>query len=576
MKRIAVIFIVAVFLPSVFLAVLALRTAGEQQSILERQAAELFQKESDALAAQLADTILGRQREFADEVRLMLTTEDPAQLAGNFAPPKSDAGVPFAIEPNGNLVPPFQPDSRTTQYLADNRAFLNSDDSTELFPTSQNAYNSQVVSKISQNSVASVAQQESGSIERRVNPQNKAMAQSEPPPSKVVPRTSDFQSAISDGADGILARFDKDQLGLMLWTRPPEANGYVFGLALSSDDVDRIVKSVFPALVPSLPDALVAVLDENARPIATSDMDFLPEWKRPFVATEIGEMLPHWEVAIYLMSPEAIENSANLFSKTLISLIGLAVTAIFAGGLLVALDARRQLLIARQKSHFVSNVSHELKTPLTSIRMFAELLQRETTDSERRTRYLGIIADESERLTRLINNVLDFAKIENKRYEYQKQHIDLYPILKRVWDTQTEPLRERGFDCEWLADAPPFPVFADSESISRVVINLISNAEKYSNGTRRIVMSVNKRGGNVQVAIADRGIGVKGGEADRIFEAFHRSDDSLASGVQGSGLGLSLARTIARDHGGTVSYEPNPEGGSIFTLVLPLESGEAA
>jgi signal transduction histidine kinase len=203
--------------------------------------------------------------------------------------------------------------------------------------------------------------------------------------------------------------------------------------------------------------------------------------------------------------------------------------------------------------------------------MFAELLDQDrVADPQKRSRYLRIIALESERLTRLINNVLDFARADKKHKMYRKAEIDLHPVIERAWEAQSVHLSDAGFACEWIADDLPYPVTADADAIGQVLVNLLSNAEKYAGDRREITLHAWKDQSSVHISVLDRGIGVPPGEERRIFEAFHRSNDSLASNVQGSGLGLTLAQRIAQDHGGTLEYRKRDGGGSVFTLRLPL------
>jgi signal transduction histidine kinase len=364
----------------------------------------------------------------------------------------------------------------------------------------------------------------------------------------------------------------QNELELIFWARPPEANGSVFGIGIPAERIAALVRELFPEAAAAGDGTCLAILDENARPVITSAPGFEAAWRHPFVASEIGEALPHWEAALYLLEPDALSRSARLVTLSLTLLIALALAAILAGGYFVAIDARRQLALAQKKTDFVSNVSHELKTPLTSIRMFAELLQQcGADDPARRAKYLRIITLESERLTRLINNVLDFARIEKKHKNYHKSGADLFPVIERVWEAQAEHLAEAGFTSQWHADDPPYPVHADPDAISQVVVNLLSNAEKYSTERKDVTLHTWKENGSLCVAVLDRGDGIPAGEERKIFEAFYRCDDSLASGVQGSGLGLTLARRIAQDHGGSIEVRPRAGGGSEFTLRLPLQ-----
>jgi Signal transduction histidine kinase len=587
MTRLAVVFLVAVFLPSVALGILALRTAADQQAILEGQTAELYQNETDTLAAGIGDAILGSQREFAQRVRDLLAKMEPRMLAWGCSKLLGEGGIAFAIDPNGVVVTGESRSMDAEKFISANRSFLSSIAEEAVFPTTQSAFSNTVKGRIEgtapgtndgdeeiRNRAAAVGKQ----VSKMMPPVARKVAPAVAPPDgdaaqSVAPQVSDFQSATSTASDGVLARFSQNRLELILWTRPPEAHGHVFALALPADAVAAFVREAFEALAPpENPATGIAVLDENARPVARKPGDFGADWTRPFVATGIGELLPHWEVALYLREPGRLAESARLVRLTLFLLVGLALSAILAGGAFVAWDARRHMLLAQRKTDFVSNVSHELKTPLTSIRMFAEMLERDdAVDPARRSKYLRIILHESERLTRLINNVLDFARMERNRHSYRKRPIDLHPVLQEVWDTHADHLREAGFTCEWDAAPPPYPVTADADAISQIVVNLLSNAEKYSRDQKAVTLRTFTTDGAIHVEVQDRGISVRPGEGERIFEAFHRSDDSLSSGVRGSGLGLALARRIATDHGGTVTHRDRLGGGSIFTLTLPLD-----
>src|SRR5207249_1184062 len=200
----------------------------------------------------------------------------------------------------------------------------------------------------------------------------------------------------------------------------------------------------------------MAVLDDKARPVGKSHPAFRGNWKRPFVATEIGEALPHWEAAVYLIDPTALTRSAQTLKWTLGLLICVLVLAIGVGSWLIVSDLNRQLRLARQKTDFVSNVSHELKTPLTSIRMFSELLaDGRVADPAKRRSYLGIITAETARLTRLINNVLDFSRLERGEKKYHFQPCDLAALARETAETYRPHLEANGFkmDCNIPANA---------------------------------------------------------------------------------------------------------------------------
>ncbi len=193
--------------------------------------------------------------------------------------------------------------------------------------------------------------------------------------SKIAPSEAEFRQLIGDENEGTLARFVDNKLCVLFWYRPPLSPAYVYGAQIALPRLARELETVIQEVEPALREEIcVALLDDMAKPVALSHPGFRAAWKRPFVATEIGEALPHWEVAVYLLNPAKLTQSAHMLKLTLGLLIGVLLLAIGVGSWLIVADLNRQLTLARQKTDFVSNVSHELKTPLTSIRMFSELL----------------------------------------------------------------------------------------------------------------------------------------------------------------------------------------------------------
>jgi signal transduction histidine kinase len=250
--------------------------------------------------------------------------------------------------------------------------------------------------------------------------------------------------------------------------------------------------------------------------------------------------------------------------------------AIGLGGALVVADVKRQLALARQKTDFVSNVSHELKTPLTSIRMFSELLgEGKVADPARHQQFLQIIGAETARLSRLINNVLDFARMDRGERNYHFAPCDLKIVVQETLAAYRPHLQSAGFKCDCELPDGPVPVTGDADALAQVLVNLLSNAEKYA-GERKEILVQLQSGPPLELRVLDRGLGVPRGCERKIFEQFYRAHDSLASGIQGSGLGLTLARQIARAHGGDIVYESREGGGSCFVLRLHSAGGETS
>ena len=242
------------------------------------------------------------------------------------------------------------------------------------------------------------------------------------------------------------------------------------------------------------------------------------------------------------------------------------------GAYLVSRDVRRELRLAEMRSRFVSAVSHELKTPLTAIRMFAETLQLgRSPDPETQTEYLETIVNESERLTRLLNNVLDFSKIERGQKEYRRTPNDLADIVSASARAMRYQLEQQHFTLNVeVQDGVP-PANVDRDAIEQAILNLLSNAMKYSGASRAIDLRLTRVDGEAVIEVVDRGVGIDAGDQSRIFEQFYRVPAKGNDGIPGTGLGLTLVRHIAEGHGGRVTLKSAPGEGSAFAIHLPLE-----
>jgi signal transduction histidine kinase len=256
------------------------------------------------------------------------------------------------------------------------------------------------------------------------------------------------------------------------------------------------------------------------------------------------------------------------------SLIILGVLSLLmVGGLtLTYRNVSKEVELARLKSDFVSNVSHELRTPLSLIRLYAETLELGRIKAQDKVQeYYRIIRQESERLTALINNILDFSRIEAGRKEYEFRQTNLAELVCNTLDTYRDQIHQQGFTFEQSIDASIPPVRVDREAIARSLVNLVNNALKYSADEKFLGVRLYRSDGALKLEVSDRGIGIARAEQAKIFEKFYRAGDPLVHNTKGSGLGLSLVRHIAHAHGGEVVVESTPGKGSTFTLTLPLE-----
>jgi signal transduction histidine kinase len=244
------------------------------------------------------------------------------------------------------------------------------------------------------------------------------------------------------------------------------------------------------------------------------------------------------------------------------------------GGLLLTKHmVSKEMAVAKLKSDFVSNVSHELRTPLALIRLYAETLELgRITTSDKKQQYYRIIRKESERLTSLINNILDFSRIEAGRKEYEFRETDIAELVRNTLDSYRYQIEQQGFALEENIQ-PNLPILqVDREAIARALVNLINNALKYSNEDKFLGVKLYRENGVVKLEVSDHGIGISRHDQSKIFEKFYRAGDPLVHNTKGSGLGLSLVRHISEAHGGDIAVESTPGKGSKFVLSLPVKT----
>jgi len=252
-------------------------------------------------------------------------------------------------------------------------------------------------------------------------------------------------------------------------------------------------------------------------------------------------------------------------------ILGVLSVLMIGGLVLTYRSVNKQVALARLKSDFVSNVSHELRTPLALIRLYAETLELgRITTQQKKNEYYSIIRKESERLSALINNILDFSRIEAGAKEYDFRDTDIAELVRNTLDSYRYQIEQQGFALEEHIDPGIPSVKVDREAIARALVNLVNNALKYSDSEKFLGVRLYREQSVLKLEVSDRGIGIERHEQSRIFEKFYRTCDPLVHNTKGSGLGLSLVRHITRAHGGDVEVESTPGRGSKFTLSLPL------
>jgi signal transduction histidine kinase len=590
-KKIALVYVLAVLIPSVVLAWLALRSVRDQELVSERQRELLYQGTTDRVAEQIREVVSELETEFGDKVEALAQDRSPRALGGNFdreirsAWPMAEVG--FCVTLDGAVLSPsLLGDREAKDFRAQNEGFLSNAIKAEVYQMSKKGAASQSdFSKNTPSESQALAQQAAATsqfqtdesagnalkqnqVARKVSPLKEPRSNA-PQFSNLIPSDAEFRQIIGEANSGSVARFFQNKLSVMFWHRAARDPQLVFGVQLALDRLKQRLAGLLQIESDLASSIGLAVLDDNGASAVRSS-EFSPaNWKRPFVATEVGEALPHWEVAAYLLDARQLNHSASTLRRTIISMTAVMLIAICAGGWLLVADVRRQLILARQKTDFVSNVSHELKTPLTSIRMFSELLAEGRVETPgKQKEYSQIIATEASRLTRLINNVLDFARLERGEQKYNRRRTRLDELVAETVANYRPQLEANGFRVDCTVEELTAEI--DRDAIAQAVLNLLSNAEKYAGEVKEICVTLDRRGEKAAIEIRDRGLGVPGGSEEKIFAQFHRAHDALNSGISGAGLGLTLARHIARAHGGDIVFSPREGGGSCFAILLPI------
>ncbi|MDR1730930.1 MAG: HAMP domain-containing histidine kinase [Synergistaceae bacterium] len=384
--------------------------------------------------------------------------------------------------------------------------------------------------------------------------------------SRTVSKNRSFEELRGESEGGLLPYLSAEGLEVLFWKQAED--GGAVGCTLRMDEFrDRVAAGISNILSDV---RILTILDENGTPLVTPDRsDGAPavDWSRPFVAREISPTLPRWEAGAWLLDPRMFAARADYVKTVVWVLVAILFSVIIAGSLAAIRMMSYEMRVASQKTTFVANVSHELKTPLTSIKLYAELLlSGRQTNEERKREYLRTMMSESDRLAHLVDNVLSFSRRGGEKF--QTELVSLSHIARETTDQLGPHMSKLGFTVSLTAQEDVC-VQGNPAALKQVIMNLLSNAEKYSGEHREIEVRCRSKNGFALCEVADRGIGVPRGMEEKIFQEFVRGDDTLTAPRSGTGLGLSIARDIARRHGGDVQYAPRDGGGSVFCLVLP-------
>ena len=360
---------------------------------------------------------------------------------------------------------------------------------------------------------------------------------------------------------GWIPWFSENRLHILGWVQKI-GNGPVYGIELELMALLSRLVIDFSEL--SEKGAALVLMDGNGNFMHQSGRWVADPKEEPVAVVSVSSLLPHWQIGVFVDDKGFGATRGFLYVSVI--LLGVFIIAIVSGGVLLTRLTLQNMKDARQKTSFVSSVSHELKTPLTSIRMYAELLlSKRIKDTNKTQTYLSVIVSESERLTRLINNVLAFGKLEQGKKTYHLINFEMDRLLGQMIQAHSIRIENQGMEIISQIEGGDYKVKTDRDAIEQVILNLVDNALKYADKGKFIKFVLEKDGSFILLKICDDGPGIPKAQQEMIFEKFHRVDNSLTTKQPGSGLGLSIARQILRDLEGDLSFDPMPGNGSCFT-----------
>lgn len=332
------------------------------------------------------------------------------------------------------------------------------------------------------------------------------------------------------------------------------------------------VKFVRHSLAPKLQEIeenqfTLSVFDESANSIVYS--------REPTDSTKIQQKRNLWIIPDYnlgiTLKGSSIEDVVRERIKFTYIVILVLVLVLIAGGILLLINIKREVELAQIKADFLSNVSHELRTPLALISMFAETLEMERVKTEEKKKeYYKIISQETARLSKIVNKILNFSKMEAGKIKYNFDICDLNEILIQISDVYSFHLKNNGFTFSFEYTDSKLKLNADKESLSEAIINLIDNAVKYSKERKEVIIKTGIDKEMAFVQVQDFGIGISREEQAKIFDKFYRVSTGNVHNTKGTGLGLALVKHIVTAHKGKIEINSQKGKGSTFKLLFPI------
>ncbi|OGV47575.1 MAG: hypothetical protein A2017_11425 [Lentisphaerae bacterium GWF2_44_16] len=382
---------------------------------------------------------------------------------------------------------------------------------------------------------------------------------------------SRFGIFVKNGREGWIPWITENRLCPVIWARSVKNPSRIYGAEIELMALLSKMVSIFPQ---NLPDYFsMELTDTQGKTVCCVNFMNEENGKIKKSSSDViipvsQEMVPGWQIKGYL-NMGLTEGGRSFALFNLMQIVSLIFILLACGALILWL-ARREMELAGQKTSFVANVSHELKTPLTSIRMYSEMLlhNKEKITEEKQTHYLSVILSESERLSRLISNVLNFSRMEAGQKKYNPSLFNLKDFLDEICEIYRPSLMEKGIDLKLESSASDIGVFIDRDSLAQIMENLISNARKYAASGKELTISLENSEKETMIKVMDMGKGIPVSAAEKIFNKFYRCDNSLTAETRGNGLGLTIARGMMRDQGGDILYRSREGGGSEFRVII--------
>jgi signal transduction histidine kinase len=531
-RRLIVLLALLILLPVGALAYFARKTAGDRQAVAANQFRTLLDDRLRELSTSIASATLQLERELS---AALAVTDPSSQTLREVRRKSSLVSEVFLLDPEGALI--FPPKDATR-----------SEEEAEFLRRTAPIWTREAI-------LYQPPQQEA-----QADLQDRAR------------NAKGYGDSLIDLARrserGWIAWHWREGLHFLFWQKLPD--GKVVGA-----EVERIV--LLSRIVGSLP---AGDLLEGRVLIADSRGDPLYQWgpfepkkgTPPTAGLVLDHPLDAWRLEYYASPAQRAAFLDPAQGLELLYGLGAVALALLLLGLYLYRELMRDLREASQRVTFVTQVSHELKTPLANIRLYAELLENEIEEDTKASSRLKVIVSESERLTRLIENILTFAKHRRGQLRLEPRPFALDELVRRVLSHFAPAFDTKQIDASF-AGASHKRVLADPDAVEQILANLLSNVEKYAAGGKRVEIAVAEENGVARVIVADDGPGVPRDHRERIFEPFHRVSDRLTDGVTGTGIGLTIARELARSSGGDLVLSDSDRG-ARFVLTLPVMEGE--